>query len=355
MTLAGDSKSQASSHLCRPELRIGDTIAQNAYSGRGEMLLSAGSIITTYHQVVRLSRPDVQTGCYIPTRDKSLEASEPTENDEQSDILEATEVKAAVVQDISDIFLRLQTCGEIDINVIESAAEKLKQEMYRNSYALSSLAMIKEADAYTFMHSVNVSIISMSLALRTPLREYIDEIGVGSLLHDIGKVDVPLDILHKSGPLDGSEMNTMKRHPLHGAQILRGLGYQDKIAISCVLEHHEKLSGRGYPLRKQGDAISPYGRLTAIADVFDALTTDRPYRKAMSAHDAVVIMTHNMRGDLDPILLEEFKLAIGEVAKYAAEVGGGEEETPFGTLRLEVSEEAAPARGTGTSGFSALA
>lgn len=325
--MALDNQPASSGHVILAEMKIGSRIPKTAYAGDGEMLLSAGHVISTQTQLSRLLQSDVQFGAFIPIVNKTSRRSGAPEEDTKSeteaekDLRRAAEVKAAVVQDISGVFARLETTGEIDMATAEDAVEKLQQEMQHNAYAVSSLAMLKDADAYTFTHSVNVSIICMYMALRTTYASQVNEIGVGSLLHDIGKIDVPLQILHKHGPLDCSEMNTMKRHPLRGAQILSGLGYRNNIVISCVLEHHEKLSGRGYPLKKEANAITPYGRMTAIADVFDALTTDRPYRKAMSAHDAVVIMTQNMSRDLDPYMFQQFIEAIGQMAEFASEAG----------------------------------
>lgn len=284
------------------------------------MLLGAGNIITTKAEILRLSQPDVTFGVFIPSLDRDIPEKEVTK--EEEDVKRAGEIKAAVVQDITGVFSRLETDGDIDFDVAENAVGMLLDEMQHNLYAISSMAMLKDADAYTFTHSVNVSILSMYLVLRTEYAGTVNDIGIGAMLHDIGKVEVPINILHKDGPLDDPEMNTMKRHPLRGAQILHGLGYRNSIAMACVLEHHEKLTGRGYPLRKSGDALSPYGRIVAIADVYDALTTDRPYRKAMKSRDAISIMTQNMSRDLDLNMLREFLIAIGQLEQFCSAADG---------------------------------
>lgn len=303
-------------------LTIGCRLPMNAYDSNGEMLLGAGNLIDTNHQLIRLSMPDVQFGVYFKEI-RRQSCDEPVEKVPaiQQDIAHAAGIKAAVVNDMHSVFTRLESSGDIDLGLIHNAASKLQQEMQRNFYAISSLAMLKDADAYTFTHSVNVGIIAMYLTMGTKYADSVEDIGVGALMHDIGKLDISPSILRKEGPLDFSEMNTMKRHPTRGAQILHAAGCQNKIVLSCVLEHHEKLTGRGYPYRKAGDAVSPYGRIMAISDVYDALTTDRPYRKAMAPRDAITIMTNNMSRDLDIDLLRQFLNAIGKLAEFEAESG----------------------------------
>jgi len=325
-------------------LRVGSFMTQDAFSGDGICLLREGCMITSEAQLLRLALPDVQFGEYVPpeNRRKSVDVEEDPnieidgivanekvdENGEPIQVEEidevalqierATEVKAAVVENVTSIFERLQTGENVDVGSAQDAVAQLSEEMLTDRYSLTSVVKLKSADEYTFTHCVNVSILAMYLTLYSDWQPYLHDIGVGALLHDIGKVGVPTNVLHKTGLLDFSEMNVIKRHPRQGAQLLFSSGCRNEVILSCVLDHHEKVMGSGYPNGKSGDAVTPFARIVAIADIYDALTTDRPYRKAMKPNDALAIMTNKMYGELDVKLLQLFINVIGEVMIFDA-------------------------------------
>mgnify|MGYP002627345594 FL=1 len=174
--------------------------------------------------------------------------------------------------------------------------------------------MLKVSDEYTFKHSVDVATMSMIIAKKYGLtKEQVKEIGVAGLLHDVGKSKIPNEILNKPGRLNDREFQLMKQHSLYGYNILneKEEGFSKSI-MAGVLQHHEKINGKGYPMGVGMDQIHLYARLIACADIFDALVTTRPYKEAFPKREAVE-MIMSMTGELDIKAIEAF---LGSVILY---------------------------------------
>lgn len=183
-----------------------------------------------------------------------------------------------------------------------------KQETMRN------LLTLRGSDYYTYTHSVNVAVLSIGLGVAANMdKETVQDLGVGAMLHDIGKSAIPHHILNKQGKLDYYEFEMMKTHVAEGERILELHNEIGKGSYPAVSQHHEKLSGRGYPLKLSGGEIKTSGRITAIADCYDALTTDRPYKPAYTPFYALSLMTKETRErhDFDTELLVVFIKMIG--------------------------------------------
>jgi putative nucleotidyltransferase with HDIG domain len=161
------------------------------------------------------------------------------------------------------------------------------------------VAAIDAKDPYTEGHSHRVSEFSIEVGRELELsQEDIHHIRIGSLLHDIGKIGIPDSILIKPGRLTTAEFEVMKQHPTIGAKIMRNVRML-QAEIPALEQHHERIDGKGYPNGLQGDNISLFGRIVAVADVFDAITSDRPYRQAMSAEEALDILHSEIGSHLD--------------------------------------------------------
>jgi len=303
-------------------LRLGSRLLENAYAQDGTLLLRVGARIQTLSELERLRRPDVRFGEHraaeIPF-DMDNEAAL-DETDAQPDpraaefakkIEKATGLKQEAVADVEWVFTAADAGEAVDLKLARRTVAALLTDLLDDPRALVSLAELKDADAYTYTHSVNVSILGMHLALHTEHRKDIEDIGVGALLHDIGKAQMPARILNKQGPLDSAEMQEMKRHPEIGLQRLKQSGETRPVVLSCVLSHHEKVSGKGYPQGRRGRHICPYAMVISIADIYDALTTDRPYRSAMDPKEALLLMARKMREDLHDGLLQCFVSIVG--------------------------------------------
>ncbi len=132
-----------------------------------------------------------------------------------------------------------------------------------------------------------------------------DNLVLAGLLHDIGKLEIPLTVLNKAGPLTIEELDLIKRHPLYGMKIVQGMGYCDEIANS-VLHHHERWDGNGYPGGLKGNAIPLFSRIIAVADAFDAMITNRPYKRALANDEAISELVTKAGYQFDPGIVEDF-------------------------------------------------
>ena len=302
-------------------LRVGSHVPDNVYSADGILLLRAGSVISTNSQLVRLIQPDVLFGeetaaearlAAMSRRPPKVRVAKPSMKPEErkARVEAATALKAEVVGDVTSVFGRIEDGGTVDVTAARGAVSKLLGSMFSDDFALASLVQLKDVDGYTFTHSVNTSILSMYLAMTADCHIDVTELGLGALLHDIGKLGTPVSILRKVGPLDETEMGVIRRHPERGDDLLAQSGCRNEATQHCVLDHHEKMSGSGYPCGKVGKQISPYARIVCLADIYDALTTDRPYRKALSPRDALSVMAQEMESELDQWWLQVLEAAV---------------------------------------------
>lgn len=170
---------------------------------------------------------------------------------------------------------------QVELEHIQPVTEKIVNSVFRNKDALLSLTRIKDRDQYTFMHSVSVSGLMASFALdRGMERERIRQVVMGGLLHDVGKMKVPLEILNKPGQLTDEEFKIMRGHVQLGLDVLSGMPGLTRDAMDVVAMHHERIDGTGYPKGLKGDEISEVGQMSTIIDVYDALTSVRCYKDA---------------------------------------------------------------------------
>lgn len=169
---------------------------------------------------------------------------------------------------------------------------------------MAHLVGLSGHDFYTYNHSLDVGIYCLGLGQAAGYNENdLRELGLGGLFHDIGKRNVPVEIITKKGSLDETEWATMQKHPQFGLIILEEHGSSDKVK-ACCFEHHESFLGNGYPQQLPGPEIHPMARITAIADTYDALTTKRSYNSAMRPTEAVEMMKTKLAGRYDPDLLK---------------------------------------------------
>jgi HD-GYP domain-containing protein (c-di-GMP phosphodiesterase class II) len=193
------------------------------------------------------------------------------------------------------------TGSEAFADTTNSIAGSLLAAIEENDAMAIDISSLKTSDEYTFKHSVDVATIGMVIGKKLGLsNREIYEIGIAGLLHDVGKTRVPPEILNKPDRLDKDEFEIMKQHSVFGYRILQEHNdYNDAISLG-VLQHHEKMNGSGYPIGADADNISPYARILTVADIYDALVTERPYKSAFSQRDAVeMIMSMTSELDLD--------------------------------------------------------
>lgn len=201
---------------------------------------------------------------------------------------------------------------QIDVVQVEIIVDKLTHSVLNNKDALISLVRIKQKDEYTYMHSLAVSALCISFAQHLGLdAAKTKQIGIGGLLHDFGKVKIPLEVLTKPGPLTEKEFEVMKKHVEHGECILRQLTRIDESSIRVTADHHERLDGTGYPQGLRGDQISLFGQMAAIVDIYDALTAERCYKNSMPPTEALKKIFEWSDGYLNRQLVEQFIANVG--------------------------------------------
>jgi HD-GYP domain-containing protein (c-di-GMP phosphodiesterase class II) len=196
-----------------------------------------------------------------------------------------------------------------NIRTAKEAITEIVELILTDDDATSYLTKITHHDFYTYSHSVNVGLLAVSMA-KTLFHDSdahnMHELGAGFFLHDLGKVKVDLAIINKPGRLTDEEMNVMRTHPLTGSEPLRDAQQLSEESKAIVLQHHERYDGTGYPKRLRGEEIHVYGKICALADVFDALTSARPYRKEMNPFDALILMKKEMINHFQKDLYEKF-------------------------------------------------
>jgi HD-GYP domain-containing protein (c-di-GMP phosphodiesterase class II) len=195
----------------------------------------------------------------------------------------------------------------INIEPLQRAVAGLVDELLADRHAVVNLQDIRTADEYTLGHSVNVCILSVLLGTTLGYNVgELRELGLGALMHDIGKVLVPPEILRKPGRLTDEEFAVMTTHTTLGARILRDQGFISYTAASVAQQHHERYEGGGYPTGLVGDRIFKFARVCAVADCYDALTADRVYRKGIDPFRARQLLVEEMSHFFDPEMLGAF-------------------------------------------------
>jgi putative nucleotidyltransferase with HDIG domain len=190
--------------------------------------------------------------------------------------------------------------------------EEISSSVMRNPGALISLARLKTKDNYTYMHSVAVCALMVALARQMGMNEEdTRRAGLAGMLHDIGKMMIPFEILDKPGKLTDAEFDIIKSHPVEGHKILLEGNGVDQIALDVCLHHHEKMDGRGYPDRLSGDQISIFARMGAICDVYDAITSDRPYKKGWDPAESLRKMAEWSKDHFDAAIFQAFVKSLG--------------------------------------------
>ncbi len=222
---------------------------------------------------------------------------------------EELEVAGSVRNDAEQLardFMRDARLGRrIDASRVEDTVGRMVDSVIRNQDALLSLARLKSFDDYTFAHCVNVCIISLSLGRHMGMpKDDLYQLGLGAILHDVGKMLVPERVLNKPGRLTEEEFSLVKRHAELGAKALSGMSCVKEASLEIVLQHHERYDGAGYFRQLSGDYIHPFARIAAVADVYDAMTSNRVYQKGMPPEDALKRL-YQMRGTFfDPEMVE---------------------------------------------------
>lgn len=211
-------------------------------------------------------------------------------------IVDETRTKAQTM--VRDILENIEKQPEKDLprvlfakTSVTGIVENIVDQLLQNQNLMINLSDIRTSDGYTFAHCVNVAVLAVTAGISLKYsRSELKDIAMGALLHDLGKVKVPLEILNKNGRLTADEFNQIKNHPRFGYDMIRTQDFIKSTSCITVYQHHERINGKGYPEGLSDEQIHPFARIAAVTDVYDALVADRPYRKAMPPHKALEIL-----------------------------------------------------------------
>lgn len=286
----------------------GTVLAKAIYNDKGQVLLNEG--ITLKESLIqRLQDLGIS---YIFIKEDG------TEDIEYSGTISDT-VRREAIQTICNTFEEIQKDQKLSGSFVIDKASKRFADIIRNLLTeikekKELLNLISDAfsyDNYIFIHSLNVTLYSLAIGMELKLTtKELEILGLGAIFHDIGKLKIPLDVLMKPGKLSDEEYETIKRHAEDGFEILRKVHTIPLLVAHCAYQHHERNNGSGYPRGLQGQDIHYFGKIIAVADVFDAVTSNRVYRKAMLPSEALEILYAGSGTLFEQQVIEAFRLAV---------------------------------------------
>lgn len=276
-------------------------LARSLYGKDKNLLLSQGQKLKESY-ICKIQRLGY-AGVYI---------SDSLSDDIECESIISDQLRMSAVSAIKDVFIATSAPGGEEgatpaVTQARKVVEDLIDEILQNRNLMVNMVDLKIFDDYTFYHSVNVAVLSIlvGIALGFP-RSELYKLGLGALFHDIGKVFISKELLSKSEPLTSEELEELRRHPTLGFEYLKAHYDMPSKSYLGALQHHERYDGSGYPSRLTGAGISDIGRIIAVADVYDALTSDRPYRKALLPSDAMEYVMGGSGSMFDPEYVEKF-------------------------------------------------
>ncbi len=240
----------------------------------------------------------------IPIPEHTKKVIEKERVEDRSKVTLSESVKKRVGEGVQYLFANPEAEGFAEAT--ENISNELMNTILQDDAVAVDINMLKVSDEYTFRHSVDVATIAMIVGKKYGLsKEEIHDLGTAGLLHDVGKSQIPNDILNKPSQLTDEEFEQMKMHSTYGYRILQEKETFSKGILLGVLQHHEKVRGDGYPIGLKNDQIHIYAKIISVADIYDALVTDRPYKKAFSKRTAMEMVLATSQ-DLDVDVIKSF-------------------------------------------------
>jgi putative nucleotidyltransferase with HDIG domain len=279
--------------LCRPGMHMAETI----YNEHGAIIIGQNTILDE-HLIHKLRRLNI--------------ASVKVFDDENNMFkIDSTEVFTSEYKEnlevVKDILHDISTGKNIDAEKVNHVSDSVFQKINENRDIVGCINQIRDIGQYTYTHSVNVSLISMLIGKWMKFDEdKIKKLVLAGLLHDIGKGRISQDILNKPGSLTEDEFEEIKMHSVYGFRVAETELNLPKDVCAGILMHHEREDGSGYPMGIKGDQIHPFAKVIAIADVYDAMTSNRVYKKKESPFEVLELMEERSLGYLDAIALNAF-------------------------------------------------
>ena len=225
---------------------------------------------------------------------------------------EAIMLYSAAKDYIGNVLEDVRLGNSIDTGGARALADRLAENIVKNENAMVWLTQLKNRDEYTSMHSLNVCVLSLLFGRFLGLKEEeLCPLGLGALLHDVGKMRVPAHILNKPGRLDPQESRLMRRHPELGHALLKKHSDLHPAVLEIALSHHERFDGSGYPRGLKGKGLNHYALIVSIIDFYDAVTSDRAYHMGISPHEALNMIYATASKSFPRELIESFIQCLG--------------------------------------------
>ncbi|MBQ7782993.1 MAG: HD-GYP domain-containing protein [Oscillospiraceae bacterium] len=250
---------------------------------------SVGSVVTlktgsklTDMNITQMLRSNVVAGVFIDSKNSEVRVIASINSEIKKNAI-------SNIHTLADNFMDSDKgVTESDIDAIGNTTEQLIDELSGKKDILINIADLKMYDDYTYHHSLSVAIMSIAIGLEMGLsRSQLDDLGIAGLLHDIGKVSVPIEIINKKDRLTKEEYDIIRLHPVYAAEHLKTRRLVSDDCSLGIIGHHERWDGSGYPCGLKGEQIHIYSRILAVADVYDALTSHRPYRIPAPPNEAI--------------------------------------------------------------------
>lgn len=286
--------------LSLSNLPVNQKLARNIYDQDGKLLLAKGILLEPRHiqQLLKKGLEEVFLWDEIPAQPLAQYESRAARRPAELPAGMGTAVEA-----FREFMYSLSRGHIITCNQVEETVDLIYPEIIESNNILNQIRLLRQKDEYTMKHSVSVSVIAVKLGEHMGLKEKsLRNLAKAALLHDIGKARVSLELINKPAKLTDQEFKEMQQHPVHGFKIAQEMKLPNLEVFTAILQHHERFDGNGYPFRVLGRKLHIFSRIIAVADVFDALTSDRPYRKAMPLFDALDEVINNSIGHLDPAI-----------------------------------------------------
>ena len=259
---------------------------------RGKHILVPETTVLTEKTIEFIKQNNEQLFLFIAQEDSARES-----NSWENAVQEKYENAVARVKDFFSI---TSITKEVSITEMNDLAKYTLDNLLKENFVLQSLKNLQDADDYTYRHSINVGVLSGILA---KWLKYDDEklfkVVLSGLLHDIGKSQIPLEILNKPGKLTDEEMFVMRKHTEYGYELLKNVPELAEEVKLAALQHHERIDGKGYPNRLKEEEIHPFAKIVAVADTYDAVTSNRVYQEARSPFSLLDILQEEMFVCLD--------------------------------------------------------
>lgn len=297
---------------------------------RNQFLLESEEEVTKIiragvHEVYIDTEKGLDVGDHVPTQAEAVRALDqqmvqvaeqtivtPIRTSLQEELQRAKKVHKQAHQLVRTVMQDVRLGKAVQIEGVADTVEAITGSILGNQSAMLGLFCIKNKDDYTFLHSVSVCTLLVTFAHTLGMDgHFIQQAGMGGLLHDVGKALVPDEILNKPGKLTDEEFDIMKRHPGDGHAMLLQIDGIGDIPLDITRHHHERLDGSGYPDHLPADQITQLARMAAIVDVYDAITAERCYHKAMTASEGLRKLFEWSKFHFDPALVQAFMRCVG--------------------------------------------